>query len=184
MSYYRDQLEGYLRSRDIEGDRMLDIGSSDMPAKDRLRKCSYKEYTTLDIDKSVNPDIVADLNYKIDLEKKYDVIFCLEVFEYIFNPVQALQNIFDLLDKEGCAYISFPFLYPIHNPIEIDYLRYTEEGIKKLLREVGFAGVSIIPRKATKGRAKLKELYDIEGMHPIKHSDNWSDIGYIVKAIK
>jgi len=184
MSYYRNQLEGYLRSLDVDCGRILDIGSSDMLAKDRLRKCKYEEYTTLDIDKSVKPDIVADLNYKIDLEKKYDVIFCLEVFEYIFNPLQAIQNIFDLLDDKGCAYISFPFLYPMHNPVEIDYLRYTEEGIKKLLREVGFAGVSIIPRKATKGRETLREFHKLEGMHPIKHSDSWSDIGYIIEAIK
>ena len=126
---------------------------------------------------------VADINKAISDFGQYDLIFCLEVFEYIWNPVQALVNINKLMKKEATAYISFPFVYPKHNPVGVDCLRYTNEAIEKLLRETGFSYWIITPRKATKGRAKLREFYDIEGMHARK-DDSWDDIGYIVEITK
>jgi len=185
ISEYRNQLEDYLQKLniDIHVDKILDIGAGDNHAKKRVTPLEYNIYKTLDIDNSHNPDFVADINRAIKDFGQYDLIFCLEVFEYIWNPVQALININKLMKKEATAYISFPFIYPMHNPVGIDYLRYTGEAIEKLLKETGFSYWIITARKATKGRTKLREFYDIEGMHARK-DDNWDEIGHIVEITK
>ena len=185
MSEYRNQLESYLKrlNIDVHVEKILDIGAGNNHAKKRVSPLKYDIYKTLDIDDSHNPSFVADINKTINDFGQYDLVFCLEVFEYIWNPVQALININKLMKKEATAYISFPFVYPKHNPVGVDCLRYTNEAIEKLLKETGFGYWIITPRKATKGRVKLREFYDIEGMHARK-DDGWDDIGYIVEITK
>jgi SAM-dependent methyltransferase len=110
------------------------------------------------------------------------VVFCLEVFEYIYNPVQALENLVSFLRNGGVAYISFPAIYPVHEPKEIDYLRYTKKGIEKLLANSGFTSWNITPRVSTFGRDSLAYFYQQEGMHPVKGDTVIYDIGYMVEA--
>lgn len=105
--------------------------------------------------------------YEIPIMKEYghreefDTAFCLEVMEYIYNPLQALKNINFFLKEDGILYISFPFIYGVHNPKGLDYLRYTPDGAEKLLKEAGFKILEHIPRTAS---SVLQTFYDIEGM--------------------
>jgi len=184
ISYYRNQLETYLQDIEIECDRVLDIGSGDNLAKERVQAIKCNKYITLDIDGKHNPIHIGDLNRPINIaEEQFDIIFCLEVFEYIWNPVQAHQTIYKLLKKGGTAYISYPFIYPIHNPPKIDYLRYTREGIDKLLEIANFKYWVISSRTATKGKDSLYVFYKEEGMHPRKGYSH-AEIGYIAEISK
>ena len=191
MSFFRDQLENYLMGLEIKANRVLDIGGGSNPVKTRVKSWDVKEYKILDnkleVCKDV-PDYNVDMNkpilYNYDMD--FDMIFCLEVFEYIFNPIQALDNIYRLLVKGGVAYISFPLLYPIHEPAGHDFLRYTEEGVEKLLKETGFSRWDKVIRYAKPdSQYFLNEFYKIEGMHCRK--DNVGSrlhTGYIFKVIK
>jgi SAM-dependent methyltransferase len=186
-SYFRLQLEAWLRKIDIDTDSVLDIGGGANSVRDRLRSWKVKTYKILDngVENNVVPiDYKLNLNYPISLTRSFDIIFCLEVMEYVFNPVVAVMNIYLLLKTEGVAYISFPSIYPVHNPKEIDCLRYTYQGIIKILSTAGFSRWEIVSRKATDGIGALSQFYSLEKMHPVKHDDVIYDIGYLCKCYK
>ena len=115
-------------------------------------------------------------------EKDYDVIFCIEVMEYIYDPMTALSNLYEFLKPGGKLYISFHFLYPIHKPVGCDYMRYTEEGVQKLLEVAGFKEIEIMPR-VVKNRALVTAFYGSEGMRH-RHDNTVDHAGYMVKAKK
>ena len=122
------------------------------------------------------------------VEKKYreyfNNVFCIEVFEYIFNPFQALKNINLLLKQGGILYISFHTWYGLHKPEGEDYLRYTKYGIEKLLKETGFEIVEMLPKTVNQeARGALQEFYNDEGMR-ILYNDATFNEGYLVKAKK
>lgn len=186
MSIYRDQLENWLKLISVKANAVLDVGGLAKPVKDRVHSWEVDKYEILDNcaeTQNKKPDFFYDLNNLVDLDKKYDVVFCLEVMEYIYNPIQALENINSFLRENGTLYMSFPAIYPVHNPQEIDYLRYTKEAIIKLLSETGFSEWEITPRVATEGANHLLNFYSLEGMHPVKNR-TILDIGYMVKAKK
>ena len=165
MSNARIQLERWLKTIKIEGD-VLDVGGYS----------KSRGYKILDYK---GGNYVYDLNYPIEGLPTFDTVLCLEVMEYIWNPVQALQNIYNLLRKGGTLYISFHFLFPHHHPPEKDYLRYTRRGVEKLMEETGFTIEEIIP-KTTISPEALKEFCMAES----KVYKNRGEIGYLVKAIK
>lgn len=216
MSYFRTQLEEWLKTIDVRADKVLDVGGGALPVKDRVKSWDVNEYKILDNrleDMKQEPDIIADLNDKHltatdegnEQFKQYigspvcsgyfDVVFCLEVFEYIYDPVSALENIMCVLKKDGLLYISFPFLYPHHAPESSDYLRYTRWGAVKLLEEAGFKITQIVPRvevinqsqrnRETDGYfAGLKQWFKSQGMHPARNYPDHTEIGYCIKAVK
>lgn len=189
MSYYREQLETWLKGIDIKADRVGDIGGGALPIKNRVRSFEAKEYVVIDNgmeEMKVDDFIRADINFGATEElkkqvKQFDVIFCLEVFEYVYDPVKALDLIYSFLKKGGVAYISFPFVYPQHQPVDIDYLRYTPNGAIKLLQVAGFEKIYSTNRNDKTGT--LEQFYRADGMHPSKNKDN-SITGLLVKAFK
>ena len=64
-------------------------------------------------------------------DREYDHIFCNEVFQFLWNPSQALWNLGCMLKPQGTLYISFHRLHP--DMKDHDYLRFTEAGVRKLL---------------------------------------------------
>lgn len=183
MSYYRDQLEKWLKQINVSADSVLDVGGGENPIKNRVASWNVKKYRILDNEAQFRPDIFGDLNYLIDIDAPYDVLFCLEVFEYVWNPVQAIENLSDFLKPGGTAYISFPTIYPLHNPPGMDYMRYTKNGVEKLMARGNF-NWEITPRVASLGRADLAQFYHNEQMHPMKGTAEIFDIGYLVKGVK
>lgn len=196
-SYYRQQLEDYLKTLDIKADRVLDVGGASNPVKGRVGSWDVKEYKFLDNTQEVpcgglTVDYRFDLNDAIgysydptETEARFDVAFCLEVMEYIYNPEQALENISHCLRLGGTLYITFNSLYPPHNPIEHDYLRHTKQGAVKLLETAGFKIEQIIPRvihdKEAYKHYVAVEKYKCQGAIDV---GTLYDAGYIVKAIK
>lgn len=190
MSLYREQLNDWISKIDVKAGYVIDVGGADNPIKNNVRSWDVEVYDIMDNDKSLKPDIIMDFNDLLEREdygepKKtgpYDVVFCLELMEYIYNPVQAHENIRYLLGEGGIAYISYPTIYPLHNPPDIDYLRYSKNAIRKLLKEAGFKECDITPRVATAGRDHLAQFYASEGMRAMKHTEDIYNIGYLVKA--
>lgn len=204
MSYYRTQLETWLKGISVKAERVVDIGGASNPVRTRVASYEVEETVFLDNGaEEVKVDYMHfDINLPLDQLKGYylkgigegvvetnnlfrfDAVFCLEVFEYVWDPVQAIGNIYHLMSNDSVVYISFPAVYPVHNPIEIDYLRYTKNVIMKYLTDIGFTQIEITPRVATQGKSELAAFYRIEGMHPVKDSQLPYDIGYLVKARK
>jgi len=192
MSFYRDQLEAYLSKLDIKADRVLDVGGASNPVKSRVKSWEVKEYDILDNGlEEGKSDIKYDLNKDIIKHwedtgiQQHDIVFCLEVMEYIYDPMIAIKNLHWLTKKGGTLYITFPTLYPVHNPYNNDYLRYTKFGAIKLLEEAGFKIEEIVPRtmKAPDiyNTSCIAEGYKTRGA---TSSGTLFDAGYIFKVTK
>ncbi|HEX9883338.1 MAG TPA: class I SAM-dependent methyltransferase [Desulfobaccales bacterium] len=130
-SYSRMHLEAWLGTLDIDAEAVADVGGRGLPVKNRVKSWKVGRYDVLDLDE-------YDLNQEWDINEVYDAAFCLEVFEYVYNPLQAMRNLNRILKSGGVLYASFHFIYPHHGPRGMDYLRYTRWGVDKLLEEAGF----------------------------------------------
>lgn len=184
-SSYRNSLNEWLATLDVKADRVLDIGGAQEQLPPRVRGWDVGEYVISDLEEphkdSPKPDIVMDLNLPYIGTEHFDMIFCLEVFDYVYDPMTAMQNIYKLLWADGTAWVSFPFAYPTHNPIEEDMLRYTEFAIYKLAHTVGLTVDEIIKRRPETDL--LDQFYRAERMRAAKHYDH-NVTGFIVKFSK
>ena len=186
-SSYRLSLNNWLGSLDVNADRVLDIGGSQEQVKNRVKSWNVKEYIIADLEAphkdSMTPQLVLDLN-KTDpgyFEGDIDLIFCLEVFDYVYDPVNATNIIADYLAVNGTAWVSYPSVYPLHQPVEDDALRYMPGGIKKLADNAGLEIVQMIPRRFETNL--WEQTYRAERMRAAKHQDH-NFIGWIVEFTK
>jgi SAM-dependent methyltransferase len=177
-SYPRNQLEEWLQGLDIEAAAVGDVSSDQFPVRDRVKSWQVQHYDFLNL-----PEY--DLNKPWALKEIYDIVFCLEVFEYVFDPMQAMQNLHGILKPAGRLYASFHFVYPHHSTRFKDYLRFTRWGVARLLEAAGFRTWEILPRYL-KTPALILQVYADESMRgnesnrgPLHHEQ-----GYLVTADK
>lgn len=192
MSVYKDQLKKHLATVDIDVDSVLSIGNQEDDRK-YFKSFKCKSFKTLDFDRALKPDIVHDMNnpYVFPTTEdpddhtdrgSFDLILAIELWEYIWDPMTAHTNIAQLL-REGGFYIgSYPFVYPIHNPAENDYLRYTPMAIDQYTRLSGLKIERQIFRRA--GNGHLIEFYDGDGLRASKDWANHDITGTIIHARK
>lgn len=191
-SLYKQHIVKYLKDRQYTADQVLDVGGGD-ERTDSYTAVQANRYLVLDNDAKFNPSVVHDLNefkhpedlFAIERNPHFDLIFCMNVFEYIWNPYNAIANLYLWLAPGGRLVVNFPFLYPLHNPPGIDYLRYTSEWVHKIFHQrFKFQKVEITIIEATAGAETLSNFYSIEKMHRRKGDETWRQIGCIVEAIK
>lgn len=187
-SSYRMELNKWLSKLEVEAPCVLDIGGAQSQVKDKVKSWKVETYLIGDLEAphadSPAPNFILDLNWEyswINIQRmtKGDIVFCLEVFEYVFDPVNAMKILAELTKEK--AYITFPFIYPTHNPIEDDALRYTEFGIRKLADKVGFKINEMIPRRPETN--SIQNLWGAERMRAAKGYDH-SVTGWIVEFTK
>ena len=159
MSYYRDQLENYLKTLDVKAETVFDVGGKEKFVRGRTKSWDVKNYEVFDL-----PEY--DLNKEIKLNKQCNLLFCLEVFEYLIDPVMAMKNIKNMLAKGGEAVVSFPLVYPVHNDVNYDSLRFTETGVRRLAKHVSLIVKNIFYRKTKTG--SLVKYYSEDGMKMAK----------------
>ena len=178
MSEYRNQLESRLKTLDVKADYVIDWGGEQGHVNKRVKNWNVKKYDVWDLP---DHDIESLPPTHIAKDCLADVIFCLEVFEYLICPDLALYNINVFLKKGGKAYISAPLVYPVHNEVELDALRYTENGLKRLVENAGMEVSNVWYRRDKSGI--LQAFYSADGMHPAKGMQH--DItGYIIEVTK
>lgn len=177
-SHSRKQLEEWLGTLEISAEAVGDVGGKKLPVPSRVKSWQVKRFDILDL-----PEY--DLNQPWKLPEIYDVVFCLEVFEYIYNPWQAMKNLHLILKTGGILYASFHFIYPHHGPEGMDYLRYTQWGVDKLLEEAGFSSWTRLSRGFRRPWG-ITSVYLGENMKWLGKIDSpmHRDQGYLVKAIK
>lgn len=178
MSWYKTQLNDWLKTIDVKARTVFDIGGRQGPVEGRTKSWEVKNYRVLDL-----PDFDIELNgYHFPVPPHADVIFCLEVFEYLIDPLTALKNICRMLEDGGTAYITFAFAYPHHEELEMDSLRYTEFGIRRLAEAAGLDVQEIIYRVDRSGF--LQNFYVADKMHPSKNYSHHDATGFIVRFSK
>ena len=190
MSVYRESLNEYLQNLEVHADNVCDVGGASNPVKDLVKVWDVKNYGILD--NSIEDPIAEfdefDLNTTF-VSKGYqgffDTVFCLDVMEYVYNPVHAMRQLADMLTDDGILYITFNTLYPVHNPADYDYLRYTRQGVDKLL---DISGLKVIESKVRMIRHQemYKDYVKAEGykVRGALKKGVLYDAGYIIKAVR
>lgn len=186
-SYYKQQLNQWKSSLDVKGDLVYDIGGSQDPIKGKTNSWEVKDYKIIDLAiphvLKQQPDIAHDMNNPISNVKQADLIFCLGVTDYIINPNIFMDNIFKILKKGGVAWVEFPFVYPIHNPVDDEGCRYSEGCIKRLAKQANLVIEDIIYKIPKPGNKYLLAFYSADGMRCADNVDH-NVTGYIVRFTK
>lgn len=195
MSLYKDQLISYLKGKDLKGQRILSIGSQHDDRK-YFKSVECEKWMTMDISSEFKPDVLYDVNkdlfgfdgdslLPLEYFDSFDVILAFELWDYIYDPMTAHKNILSLLKTDGLYMGSYPFVYPHHEPVEDDALRYTDFGIKKIMTKAGFRTVEVVERVATLGKENLANFINAEGLRLSKKMQPYSyPVGYIVTGKK
>lgn len=98
------------------------------------RHLGYRSYRTLewpDFDLSVEPLAPG-------LSGQFDLVIADQVLEHLLWPLRGVRNIHALLRPGGHALLMTPFLYPLHGH-PVDCSRWSQDGLRHLLAEGGFA---------------------------------------------
>ncbi len=141
----KDFREQILKNIDKD-DNVLDIGKG---MRDKFDKIINKSIETLDVNHFEDyPDIVFDLCDDLDesLKSKYDKIICLAILEHVYDPFKAVNNIRNMLKKNGVVFGYVPFLYQYHAPNNLkfqDYFRFTKDGLSYMFKD--FSSIEIFP---------------------------------------
>lgn len=188
-SSYRLELDKWLSSLEVKSDFVMDIGGAQLSIKGRTKSWDVGQYIIADLPNPHADSPKAELEFDLNKGARgltaylgvVDLIFCLEVFDYIYRPEAALEGIKKLLGRSGQAWVTFPAFYPHHQPIEDDALRYMEGGIKKLAAHVGLVIEEMIPRRPETDA--LEKAWRAERMRAAKHYDH-NITGWIVRFSK
>jgi SAM-dependent methyltransferase len=181
-SYYRQQLEHFLSLLSVRAGTVYDIGGAQGEVKGRVGDWQVDDYKVLDLPE-FNLDIYwGDDQDKVGYLEKADTVFCLEVFEYLINPNIAMSNIYQVLKEGGKAYVTFAFVYPHHNELEMDMLRYTEMAVRRLADLNMLSVEQIWYREDRSGL--LESFYSADRMHPAKQYRHHNATGFIVELKK
>ena len=125
---------------------VLDIGQS---ARHDKRIFNRINYTTFDLDPTIEPDILGDIcDMGMIRDGSYDGIVCCAILEHVYAPWRAVQELGRITSSGGMLFGYVPFLCGYHaNPGHYsDYYRYTAEGIEYLfIKEGGFSEIEIVP---------------------------------------
>lgn len=120
--------------------RVLDVGAADRWIRPWLSE--NVEYVALDYPVTgqnlygATPDVFADAAHLPFPDDCFDGVVCLEVLEHVPHPSKVMAEISRVLKSGGRAWISMPFLYPLHDA-PFDFQRFTEYGLQRELRQAG-----------------------------------------------
>lgn len=124
---------------DLRG-AILDVGAGDRWIAAGLGPGAF--YVALDYPPTgrdlydARPDVFADAAQLPFADARFTGVVCLEVLEHVPEPGQVVAEIARVLAPQGQAWISMPFLYPLHDA-PFDFQRYTEFGLRRDLLRAG-----------------------------------------------
>jgi ubiquinone/menaquinone biosynthesis C-methylase UbiE len=206
------------------GKRILDAGAGELQYK---KFCSHLEYTSQDFGQyngkgndialqtktwdNSKLDIVSDITNIPVNDETFDAIMCVEVFEHLLEPANAVREFSRIIKKGGTLIITAPFCSLTHFAPYYYANGYSRFWYEKILGGCGFEIKEIVPN----GNyfeylaQEIQRISDVSGnnleknidrkeelakMYLLKKLANYSDkdsdskellnFGYHVKAIK
>lgn len=126
--------------------RLLDVGAADRWVEGLIP--TTVQYVALDYPATgsmlygARPHVFANAASLPFVDHCFDAVACLEVLEHVAEPELVMGEISRVLKPGGRAWISTPFLYPLHDA-PFDFRRYTEFGLRRSAKKAGFVVVSL-----------------------------------------
>ncbi len=121
--------------------RILDAGGNEPFAKGLSR---YKElferseYVVFDINAEPGPGVIrGDIHHLPFQDESFDGVICKSVLEHVADPRRVAGELYRVLKKGGKGFLYVPFLFPYHaeKGFYKDYWRFSEDGVRELLKE-------------------------------------------------
>jgi SAM-dependent methyltransferase len=102
-------------------------------------------YMILDPVTTYRPHVTGDIHDLPFADDSIGAIWCSSVLEHVQDPQRAAREIYRVLRKGGGCFVHVPFLFRYHPAPGYynDYWRFTEDGVRYLLRE--FEQVKVVP---------------------------------------
>lgn len=128
---------------------VLDIGAADKWIAKHLS--AGVQYVSLDYPATghemyaARPDVFSDAARLPFCDAAFDGLICLEVLEHVADPARVMTEIARVLKPGGRAWISMPFLYPLHDA-PFDFQRFTEYGLRRDVQRAGLKVVALEKR--------------------------------------
>jgi uncharacterized protein YbaR (Trm112 family)/SAM-dependent methyltransferase len=95
------------------------------------------EFLRLDMDPTVETDVVADCAHLPFQDDCLDSVASDSLFEHMSLPRETILESFRVLAPGGVMKIAMPFFFTIHN-YPGDYMRLTPQFLEETCRDVGF----------------------------------------------
>lgn len=142
--YVADQLKRLYPDRSV-APTVLDFGSGVSPYKRVLeRRLPKANYIAIDLERSDETSVVADIA-KVPLRDTCaDIIFCFDVLQHVDFSSAVLAEMHRVLRPGGHCLMTVPFLYAECDVR--DFRRWTLEGISRDVERAGFKIVDCRPR--------------------------------------
>jgi 2-polyprenyl-3-methyl-5-hydroxy-6-metoxy-1,4-benzoquinol methylase len=138
ISKISEELDG------IDNLKVLNVGAGGN--KETYLKSKFNFLKSIDIDKNRGPDQiidVCDLGQLKSLSFTPQLICMFEVLEHTKNPIDAINNLYEIIDNDSYVMLSTPFIFHIHDAPH-DFFRFTKYGLEILFKN--FKEVVIKPR--------------------------------------
>lgn len=159
-----------------ESSSVLDIGRS---SRENFTLFANDQVKTADINQFDGyPDILLDVcDASTFPDNKFDAIICHSILEHVYEPQQAVKNMYNQLNPGG-RFLGFaPFLMNYHAPKDLkfqDFYRFTRDGMAYLFRE--FDSVTLYPV-----RSRASSLASL--IHPTKRYENKHGVEYVSRLL-
>lgn len=121
-------------------DCIVDVGSGEFAPFKSL----FDHKTYVGIDRFESADVTGDAGALPIASEKADLILCTEVLEHLPEPRHALAEMRRVLAPGGVLILTTPLIWGEHD--HVDYQRWTEAGLRRILQSVGFE-VQVIRRR-------------------------------------
>ena len=142
IDYYISRISNELDG--INSLKVLNVGAGG--TIETYLKTKFNFVRSIDVDVNREPDQVIDV---CDIDQLKDLTFtpqliCMfEVLEHTKNPINAIQNLHEIIDENSYVMLSTPFIFHIHDEPH-DFFRFTKYGLETLFEN--FKEVVVKPR--------------------------------------
>ncbi len=142
IDYYISRISNELDG--INSLKVLNVGAGG--TIETYLKTKFNFVKSIDVDVNREPDQVIDV---CDIDQLKDLTFtpqliCMfEVLEHTKNPINAIQNLHEIIDENSYVMLSTPFIFHIHDE-PYDFFRFTKYGLEILFQN--FKEVVVKPR--------------------------------------